>query len=309
MPNARMSIVGLLALLAGALTIASGSARAETLLRWKLAAGQRFTLQLAQQTNSSVAAGKKPARSAVEMNVALQWQVDSVDAAGARITQQVERVQIKLQPAGAEAILYDSGLASKPVGPAKDLAAVAAPLVGAKFQIVMNDRGEITAAEPTPEFQATLNKQRGEQAAAAPNRGELYSAESIGRLLRQTLVVLPEKGVEKGAAWSRQNSTPGPLGKFEQQIDYTYAGSTERGGVMLEQIDFVAKFAVPTSKAGAKLTVKEQTHSGTIIFDAQAGRVVEAEQMQKLVTETTYRDATIIVELETNGRSTLKPLN
>ena len=292
------------AVIAASLALIPGVSSGETLLRWKFEAGQQFDLQLNQQTASTITVAGKTTKTTVETRLELRWKVDSVDDSGAKITQQVERIEMQLQPAGMEPVVYDSNSKAKPVGQAKGIAASVAPLIGAKFQVVMNDLGEITSAEPVAELREALAKEQS----TATGRGQLFSPESIGRLLRQTLVVLPKKAVEEGATWTTTNVAPGPLGKFEQQIHYTAAGSMQRGEAAVEKIDFTAAFALPASQTPAsKLKVKEQAHSGTIYFAPDIGRVTEAEQTQRLVTETPYRDATIVVELETEMKSTLSP--
>ena len=296
----RIAVALIVAYLALIPSVSSG----ETLLRWKFEAGQQFDLHLDQQTTSTITVAGKTTKTTVETKLELRWKVDSVDDSGAKITQQVERIELKLQPAGMEPVVYDSNAKTRPVGQAKEIAASVAPLIGAKFQVVMSDLGEITSAEPAAELREALAK---EQSSVA-GRGQLFSKESIGRLLRQTLVVLPKTAVEKGATWTTTNVAPGPLGKFEQQINYSAAGSVQRGEATVEKIDFTATFALPANQAPtSKLKVKEQIHSGTIYFSPDLGRVTEAEQTQRLVTETPYRDAVIVVELETEMKSTLAP--
>jgi hypothetical protein len=277
-------------------------ATAATLLRWKLAAGDKFQARYEQQTSSTVMVAGKPANTSLDVNLDLHWQVEAVADMKATIRQSIERIDLKIHSPGADSIEFDTASQKKPVGPSRQLAATLTPLVGRKLSTVMTDRGEVLDNEPA-------GKPKEKPAIITPSgTPPPVSAEKLRRLSGQTLVVLPEKPVEKGDTWTAKSDIAGPLGIIKQEVKYTYVGPIERGGKMLEKIEFVAQFKPPEAdKISSNLTVKEQVHSGTVYFDAPAGRVVEAEQSQKLVTETKYRDSTVIVELENSLHTTLAP--
>jgi len=82
---------------------------------------------------------------------------------------------------------------------------------------------------------------------------------------------------------------------------------------MTAQLDPVAP-TVPPAKlppgkksAPGKLNVKSHGQSGTILFAPEQGRVAEAEQTQKLVTERSYRETTIVVTLSSKQKTTVRP--
>jgi hypothetical protein len=56
-------------------------------------------------------------------------------------------------------------------------------------------------------------------------------------------------------------------------------------------------------------TMKIKTHeqTGTILFSADEGRVVEGEQKQKLVTERAYRETMIVVTLSSVQKTRVTP--
>jgi len=299
MLHARATVIVLA--LAGILSV-SGAARGVEPLRWKFTAGERLKQHLTQETTSAITVSSKTTKTLLEMQVDLAWQIDNVADGAADITQTIDRIQLKLQPVGGEAIEYDSATMTKPVGAAKEVAAIAAPLVGAKFQIRMTDRGEIKSAEPSPEFLALLAKQ------TSPDAKSLFTPESVRRLLGQTLMILPEKAFAKDATWQDTQEAAGPLGQIKLTADFTAAGAVKRAGEMVEKITCTSTISLPSIKPSvSKIKIKQQSHSGTIYFSAEQGRVIEAEQSQRVVTETPYRDATIIVELDTTLRSTLGP--
>jgi len=91
----------------------------------------------------------------------------------------------------------------------------------------------------------------------------------------------------------------------------------ERDGQPIARLEMTAKLdpvaaAVPPAKlppgkkpAPGKLAVKSHEQSGTILFAVNQGRVSEAEQTQKLVTERLYREATIVVTLSSQQKTTV----
>jgi len=92
------------------------------------------------------------------------------------------------------------------------------------------------------------------------------------------------------------------------KLDTTYRldGLTDQDGKRLAKIGLTAK---ATPGAGAKINIKSQDHSGTIVFSADEGRVVEISQTQKLVTERPYRETTILVTLNSTQKTTVKPMS
>lgn len=281
-------------------------ASAATLLRWKLATGDRLQARYEQQTSSTVMVAGKPAKTSLDVTLEMLWQVEDVADAKATIQQSIERIDLKMHSPGADSIQFDTAAQKQPVGPARQLAATLSPLVGRKLTIAMTERGEVLDNDPAGKPQ---DAPKAAPAKLSPSgTPPPVSADKIRRLSGHTLVVLPEQAVETGDTWTAKSDIAGPLGVIQQEVKYTYKGPQERGGKMLEQIDFVAQFMPPAAdKISSNLTVKEQVHSGSVFFDNAAGRVVEAEQSQKLVTETKYRDSTVLVELQNVLHTTLSP--
>src|SRR5262249_24471291 len=91
---------------------------------------------------------------------------------------------------------------------------------------------------------------------------------------------LPEKAVNKGDEWKRESTIPfGPLGSFKAVSDYTYAGKEDGG----EKIALKSQltYSPPKGDAGFALfkivngNLKSEGARGTLIFDAEKGRLVK----------------------------------
>ena len=270
---------------------------AQTTLRWKLQTGQKLAVVVTQTTKSEVVYSGKKTATQIDLAMDLSWRVSGVENGQFRLEQSLDRLSILLDSPSAGRVQYDTAQQTKPTGSAKDIAAALEPLLGARLEITMNDRGEILAAKPVKAADA-----------AAPDAAAttLVSNDSIQQLLRQPLAVLPEQPLNKGDSWSTTSQLTTSLGPATQTTTYRYAGPTDVEGTKLEQITVTAALKVTPSPA-AKITVKEHQQSGAVLFDAAAGRVVSAEQKQKLVTERPYRETTIVVTLDSTQETKVAP--
>jgi len=295
-----MRRVGITILFA-AVAFAAPPARAQTTLAWKLAAGERFDLHVEQQTASTVTVVNKTTKTTIEMTLDSTWAIESVEDGIAKIRQTIRRAQVKVQAADSPPVVYDTAAPGQPSGAEKDLATAVGPLVDPDSSILltMNERGEIAAAELSPRLAELWAA--GKPAAAAKKQP---AQQSLDALLKQPLVILPAKAVARGEKWETTRELTTPTGKFSQQIDYTYDGRRDVAGKSSDAISFSATLA---PAAPGKFKIKEQSQTGTIHFDGEAGRMISGEQKQMLVTETPYRDATITVVVESQVSRSLTP--
>ena len=274
-------------------------AQAQTLLRWKLKAGDKLTATYTHDTTSTVTVNNKPVESRSRLVMDLLWVVDSADDQAAQITQSVRRVQAQLwPPGGAAPVSFDTD-SQQPDPAAKDLAAAFSPLLGegVNVRLTMTSRGEIKDVAPSESLTklwAIDGKTNAEKGGA--KLGGL-SSEFLKGTFERALVVLPEQTVVKDQTWSVASDVKTPDGKtVKLKSDYTFLGSVEKDGQPLEKI--AVESAVELPPGSSKLTIKEQKHSGVIWFSIAAGRVVEAEQTRQLVTERTYQETPIVTVAE-----------
>lgn len=276
-------------------------ADAETLLRWKFAAGEQLQVAVDQHTTTATTGAGKPTGIDIGMQMRMSWTVDSVDGNGtAQITQRFERFAVTMKSGTAEPIEYDSESEKKASGSAADIAAAVAPVIGADFTVTMTDRGAIRAV--------TLS----ETAAAAfasveiPAMKQMFSAEGITQLLGQAAVELPEQAVAPDATWSAKFTTPSPLGTLKQARTYTLAAQEDVDGKTLQRIDITGQLEIEArEQAPSKLKLLDQELGGKLFFDATAGRLVKSQSTQKLTTERPYREFKIKVETTATTTTTI----
>lgn len=277
--------------------LAAPALEAQTTLRWKLQTGDHLDVAITQNTTSEVLYSGKKTAAKIDLAMYLTWRVLAVEENKFRLEQTLDRVTVSLAAPPAGEVQYDTAQAAKPVGSAKDIAAALAPLIAAKLEVTMSDRGEVLGAKPVQPA-----------AAAGPSAGQppLFSKDAIQQLLKQPLVVLPDAPVSPGTKWPIKTELTTALGKATQTTEYQFKGPVQEGGQKLDQIAFTAALEI-ADNAAAKIKLKKQEQSGKIRFDSAAGRVVSAEQEQTLVTERPYRETMIVVSLATKQKTTVTP--
>ncbi len=304
--------IGLAAVLVG--LVAAPATNAQTPLRWQLKPGEAFTLQVDQQTNSNVGFSGKSAETTIDLGMTLDWNVTAVDEKSLTIEQTVERITFRLDSPMAGKLEVDTAARSRPTGQARKIADAIGPLVGAKIELVISPRGEVQSAKPRGEAAEKLLAEGGSVESG------VFSAAAIRTLLKQPLAVLPAEPVAEGAKWTSTSELAVSLGRFTQTLTYSLATPVERDGRTLAQIDLTGALApkidaagadpaTPPSAGGKKPPLVLKTHelAGKVLFDAELGRLVSAEQKQTLATERPYRETTIEVKLTSTQTSTLSP--
>jgi hypothetical protein len=292
---------------------AANAAFAETSLRWKLQPGQAFTLQVDQQTKTNVGFSGKLAETTIDLGMTLGWKVAAADEKSQTIEQTVERITFRIDSPTAGKLEVDTAARSRPTGQARKIADAIGPLIGAKFEIAISPRGEVQSARPVGEAADKLMAESG------PDEPGVFSAAAIRTLLQQPLAVLPEEAVDEGGTWTSTSELEASHGKFTQTNTYTLAHPVEREGRPLAQIELAGTLAPKIDAARAEtpappavgkkppLELKSSELTGKMLFDADAGRLVSAEQQQTLATQRPYRETTIAVKLTSKQTSTLLP--
>jgi hypothetical protein len=271
---------------------------AQTTLRWKLAPGQKLAVAMTQKTTSEVAYSGKKTSTAIDLSAELTWKVLGAENDQFTIEQSLDRMTLVIEAPAVGRVEYDSDPQARNPASAGEIAAAVKPFLDTKIEITMNDRGEIVAAKPLAPV--PMGEIKPDAAIAS-----LFSKQTVQQLLKQSLVVLPQDPVTRGDTWTTSSDLASAMGKAKQTTTYRYAGAAaDEDAGRLDRIAFTTKLEL-TPAAAAKQTLKEHQQTGTIEFDSAAGRVVSAEQSQKIVTERPYAATTIVVTLDSSQNTTV----
>lgn len=265
-------------------------------------------MRIDQHTSSKVAFSGKSANTKIDLGLELRWNVESAPDGQFKVKQSIERITFSLTPQSGAAVMYDSRDKARPSGQARQVADAAKPLIGAEILITMDRRGQVLETAPANAAAEKLF------ASASAGESGVFSRQSLQTLLRQPLAILPEKPVAAGDKWSAEpREIATAAGKFQQTTEYRFAGQAEDEGKKLEKIELTATLAPAAAAAGKesntelRLALKSHEQTGMILFSAEEGRLVRAEQVQKLATERPYRETTITVALESKQTTTIAP--
>lgn len=279
----------------------------ETQLRWRFQPGEKLLVKIEQQTRTETEVNARPITMTVNMLFEMEWSVDSVDEAGARMTQEFTRIGLSATTPGAGAVEYDSQKDKNPTGAARDIASGVSPLLGARFQLSMSHRGEIlevSIPEPTAAALAAIP--------ASSRVQTLLSKPVLSDMLRQAAVILPAAPVPLGHQWTTESEATTGLGLFKLTSHYTYRGPSPEVGPHVERIETetTAELKSPMSKGPAgqpRIQIKEHEQKGVMLFDSEAGRLISGEVRQRLVTQQPYREITIVATTETTTKTSIAP--
>jgi hypothetical protein len=290
------------ALLITLLTILSITpAEAATLLRWKLQQGDRFRVQINQDTKSVMTVAGKPIE-AQKMAMQISWVVESVDDQGIiQLAQTFERIKLSMQPAGQTEVNYDSASEQPPSAMAKMVASMLQPMIGVKVTQTMTDRGKVLDVDIPAE---ALKKIKSNPLAA-----QFFSEDSIKELTGKAWPELPEKPIEPGHQWTTDITTQSPIGKMKIHNAYTYKGTMQRGDRTLDQIGIVMQIEFGGGgKLGAQVTVSEQDNAGDAYFDRDKGHFVESKMVQRMDLEIAIFGNTSRRSIETTQQLKVTPV-
>jgi hypothetical protein len=204
-------------------------------------------------------------------------------------------------PKVAEPISYDSASPELPRGDAKSIADAVLPLLEAEARITISSRGEIRGVE----FDEGAKK-AVEALAAAKALRSLLSEEGLAAVLRQSLVVLPEREVSAGDKWSHEVPLATPLGQAKQKTTFSLQEPDEKSPNMA-RIKSVTELTFEQSAGGKRPVLKQQDQSGLILFDTKSGRLQSASVEQELVTTSQLKDTPVEVRLTSTLKTTLEP--
>lgn len=275
--NAEFSRKLVLCLMAMALLspIGMDSVQAAKKLRWKVAKGDTFSLEMKQDMQQTSNVGTQKIKTGNKMTMNMTWKVDSVDDEGLiHMTQTHDRIRMSVSVPGQGNIEYDSD-EEEAEGLAKTFETMLKPMVGAKFEVVMNDRGEVT------DFIIPENAFKGLE--SNPMMKQFFSKDSLKEMTTKGSPVFPEESIDKGHSWDNKFEVKTPIGTMTTDSKYTYRGEEQKDGRPLERIDVAMKmdFGKEPGPGGVKLELKDQESSGTTWFDSENGHFVGTEVKQK----------------------------
>lgn len=293
-----------LAFLAAMVCLSSATASAKA-LRWKFKAGDKMQYALSNKSINEIDAGGFQLTASIKMVFDLGWTVENVAGDGtASLAQTVDRLQLHLQlpPPIDIDFQYDSKSAETPEGQIWDrMGPMLEALKGGKFTLKVTPTGEIAELKVPEALTKVIEDQKAEaeQGGGGGGGGGGFfqmlgvglSEETIKALMSQALCSLPKDDAAASAGWDYTNAMEmGPIGTMKTKYKYTAGGTEQVGGKSLDKINASSEVTFEPkededSDVDVFLELAEQSGSGSVLFDAAAGRAVSSNFEQKVTME------------------------
>ncbi len=290
--------------------------RAEQSLQWKFKAGDKINYVLEQGGDINVNA------SGVEFDVMLNqtmdttWNVASVAADGtADIGLTVDRLQLMMNTPFTGEFKYDSkdgkegeGQVWQMIGP------YVKNIIGEQISLKMKPTGEVLEVKLPDKLVEALSSGRGGGGGGARSMmmGGGFGAETVKELIGQAIVRLPAEAVADNATWQANYETKmGPIGTQKSTFNYSYQGMQKKAAKELAKIGLSTELTfepAQNEELDMEMEMTEQSGSGSVLFDPEAGRTVESTAKQKVVMEGDFmgnefvqsRDMTVALRMGTS---------
>ncbi len=255
----------------------------EVTLRYKFQEGQKLDYATDQKMAMEFTVGGQQVPMETGQVMDLTWDVGTVDKDGkARITQTVTRIRMTMGGPNGKSE-FDTQNTKDPEDPiGKLVMPVFRALVGAKFMMTMDPRGQTSDFKISDKFREALQASPG-----AEQMKEMFSEKRLQQMMSQGGLMLPEGAIRKGASWNTAMEIPMPqVGTMVVTNKNTYEGPETREGKTVQKIGLAPTMTLKAMEnAPVAFQIKEQEAKGSAYFDNQAGKVLETSLTQTMVLE------------------------
>jgi hypothetical protein len=280
----------------------TGSAEAQTELRWKFSPGTEYKGNTESAlTIQSEAQGQK-IEIAFGQTIDADWKVVSVDDKGtAAIESTFSRIQFSMKNPLTGELTYDSDSPNPPAGFLASLGPVFNAMKGATFTFKLSPRGEVSDAV-IPEGVATALKAISQVQMLAP----MFSQDTMRQLISAGIHSMPEEPVAAGKTWKNEVNTQDNMqGKIKVLTEYAVEGTETKDGRTLTKIKADSQITRDPVGGAVPLTIKEQSSKGVIYFDSANGLMAESDFTQTIVADVMAGGLTVPTKTEVVLKSKL----
>ncbi len=265
-------------------------------LRWKFEQGDKYDVELTQQTGIKTAIQNRSQEIGNEMLLSMKWTISKANDSDYVIDQSIERIKLTItapSKGAVEITKIDTASTDKPTEFGERLLEQVRPLIGSVFSVAMTDRGEITNVEiPKPTMEALR------AAPASMQLRELITEQGLKDLFGQSAIVFPEAAIESGATWNTSNSVKNELATVTKKSTFTYNGTEEADGLNFDSFSIDAE--IESSEVSAENSIDNFTGSGKIKFANNATTMLDSRISNAMTTMRKYRDQKIKTTVNTD---------
>jgi len=251
---------------------------AGTKLAWKFDKDKTFYQTMTTTTEQTMTVQGSNIKQKQEQTFYFSWMPVKQNGDSWEIKQKIEGVKMRIE-IGGQPIEYDS---TKEGATSTPLSEFFKQLVGSEFTLTVNKDFKVTTIEGRNEFLKKLTNSNPQMEALLK---QILSEDALKEMADPTFAAVPNKEVKKDESWSKDSHLDmGPIGKYDNTYKYTYEG-LDKDKKSKIKVETTLKYTPPDEKAsggGLPFKIKSATLAiknagGTILFDADKGRVDESE--------------------------------
>lgn len=274
-------------------------------LRYQFKEGDKMNYVLDNDLQAKIDFNGSAIEFGMKMTFDLDWKVKSVSEDGSAVLEQtVDRLQIAMNSPIQGEFSYDSAASgSEPEGQAwEELGPVLKAMRGGPFEVKVSPTGKVAEIK-LPKALDDIFQERGGRRGGPGGRMNLLTSESVKQQIERAFIPLPEGEAKEGETWKQNIENKfGRAGTQKLEITYTLAGMEDKDGKQVAKIDSKSNMTfVPNEEGGGEVDaeIEEQKGSGSVLFNATAGRIVEAKSNQQVVMTMIARDNEITQDFTT----------
>jgi Family of unknown function (DUF6263) len=269
-------------------------ANAQTKLKYKFEQGQKIPYGIKQTLNMSMEIGGQAVVIKMNLTMDQNWEIKKVAADGtADLAQRVTRLQISMDtPQGK--IEFDSKDGKEPEDElGKKLATVFRALVDADIGMAVTPLGKIKDIRIPEKILAAFKNDP-----VLAQVGEMFTEAGMRRMMAQSMIVFPEKGLNKNDTWKNDPVEINNAGvEAKIQVTDTFDGVDKVDG--REIAKFTRKLEMEFKpNAQATIKIKSQDIKAAILFDVAGGYISSTDMKQKMTMEVSQNDMTITINID-----------
>jgi hypothetical protein len=259
-------------------------------LQWKFKTGDRFYQQTDLDLKQTITFQGQTADQNMEQSTVTQFTVQKATPDSVVLEQKILAVQTRGNIPGA----------------------VDDKLKGTIFTVTLNARHEITRFEGYDDF---LKKASDGNDDARKLLAAVLSEDTFKQAVSEAFSFLPGKAAKLNETWDRGIKVSlGPVGDMAVKSTYRYAGKARADGRDLDKITYKStmQWSPPRNQVQGlpfqvtKGTMKTEKFEGTILFDPEAGRLVESTVNMKLKGDLTFSIQGQEVDVELSQEQVIK---
>jgi Family of unknown function (DUF6263) len=270
------------------LTAATPTARAQVKLEYKYPEGETLTYKTTSKTNQIMTIGGMEITTDVEQTIVTSQVIGQRAGDSLPVRQKIDSLRTEMSLPGGAQITYDSKQPDAKIdNPQLEFLADVFKLVGEMdYTLVLDTMNKVKAVEGAEKLQEKAEKLNPLVKDAMRTR---LAADKLKAEYEQSHDNLPGVLARPGEPWERTATIDGGGQEMVVRKKYEYSGTETKGGKTLDKITVKTlelKFKDnPNSQAPSKVTksdLKVDSSDGTILFDREAGRIVESQDKMRV---------------------------